>query len=397
MELVLERQRTHEVDEYLKRYDDAATWLAETLDGNMRSEFVLRYDGQELYGRDGRPMGPIFESALEDAATMTLKNPGLAFELRRRRIELDEYEEMIGMADGERPNTMVVVSDFPPELMDSSEDVGGYNVSRKTTFLRVITRDEDGNIRLQTQTLDRSDRAGLESIYHRFGVKPAEGELLGQRIQAELTPFEHSFLLQELTDLYDKALSSRGGAWRAGRPITEDINTYDFVRTQHELVDYFVRAQIEDPVEAEKLRYDVAALLEKRFRLRTYPAEMTDVTGPVVAGYPPIAQEARMAGMEARDAGKNFSGCGLTTKSKQQNGPESPGLESLEDAGYGNKADEEDEGGGGEVPEFVRCANKKCRQLVPSKEVVKKDSWCCPKCSYEVDICSGRVICEGKG
>jgi hypothetical protein len=41
----------------------------------------------------------------------------------------------------------------------------------------------------------------------------------------------------------------------------------------------------------------------------------------------------------------------------------------------------------------IRCI--KCKQKVPSKKVVKAESWCCPKCKYEVDICTGAIICPG--
>ncbi|MEO5627745.1 MAG: hypothetical protein ABIQ89_02555 [Candidatus Saccharimonadales bacterium] len=39
---------------------------------------------------------------------------------------------------------------------------------------------------------------------------------------------------------------------------------------------------------------------------------------------------------------------------------------------------------------LIRCI--KCRKYVKKKEVVKKQSWCCPKCKYEVDICNGKEI-----
>ena len=41
----------------------------------------------------------------------------------------------------------------------------------------------------------------------------------------------------------------------------------------------------------------------------------------------------------------------------------------------------------------IRCIN--CHKFVAKREVVKPKSWCCPKCKYEVDICSGKVLNGG--
>lgn len=41
----------------------------------------------------------------------------------------------------------------------------------------------------------------------------------------------------------------------------------------------------------------------------------------------------------------------------------------------------------------IRCIN--CRESVNAKDVIKPKSWCCPKCKYEVDVCTGKVIRKG--
>jgi len=41
----------------------------------------------------------------------------------------------------------------------------------------------------------------------------------------------------------------------------------------------------------------------------------------------------------------------------------------------------------------IRCV--KCKEKVPAKEVIKPKSWCCPKCKYEVDVCTGKVLNSG--
>ncbi len=42
----------------------------------------------------------------------------------------------------------------------------------------------------------------------------------------------------------------------------------------------------------------------------------------------------------------------------------------------------------------IRCI--KCRETVNKKDVVKEQSWRCPHCKYEVDICDGKVLHESQ-
>ena len=129
----LHSQQYNQLDHELRVRTDTTTWSAETLNGNMRTGFEFSFDGQELYGEDGGAYTEIFDDAVQEAEIIAQQNPSLLFELRRRLIERGELEDMKAMgqgelhtADGETANTMVIVSDFPPELMDSTEDVGGH-------------------------------------------------------------------------------------------------------------------------------------------------------------------------------------------------------------------------------------------------------------------------------
>lgn len=98
------------------RYNDATTWFAEALDGNLRTKFLFHYNGRELVSEDGRSMGKVFDDAITDAEAIAIANPAFSFELRRRRLEKAEYNQMLAMAAGKAPNTMLVDSDFPQNL-----------------------------------------------------------------------------------------------------------------------------------------------------------------------------------------------------------------------------------------------------------------------------------------
>lgn len=320
--------------------EDTATWLAEVLDGQMRTEVSFLFDGEELYSQDGRPIHNIFADSIEAAEELAQAQPNLAFEHRRRMVEMEEYAQMVEIAKGSRGNTMVVVSDFPEELEDSPEDVGGYNVSRKQTMLRVISRKQDGTISVVTQSLDGSDREGLEAIYHHFGLQPEPGELLGQRITWDnLGPWEQETLADTLREKYDQKLSENyGGAWFAGRSLSHDfsvLNTYEFVREQTDLMGW-IGAHVQGGKEdLDKFLYSVAATMKARYEdmLAGKPERIPVFSGNV---YPiNLEAEIRLAMREAASNGQAFSGCGMTV------GSELSGEEDMAGLGYGNKTNKE--------------------------------------------------------
>ena len=318
-----------------RAYEDAATWGAEALEGNIRTTFRYRFDGKELYAEDGGALLPIFEDALQDAKRIISKHPNLQFELRRRNAELNEYKDMVAMASGREPNTMVTVSDFPPELMEHPHDVGGYNVSRKQTMLRVITREPDGSLIMRSQSLDLSDRKALEAIYNYLGRTPEAGELLGQRIKLQLHSLEQDVLIDRLTGVYDQSLQRQyGNEWYAGRLDARRHNTYDFVRAQHDLLHAVVQARLSGG-SVQELYYNLAAALEKRRRpvfikpdvLQQIPTDSQML----------LMEEMVVAGRQAKVEGKQYSGCGATLR--PEGGAPSVNNE-LNDSGFGNKTEE---------------------------------------------------------
>ena len=317
--------------------EDTVTWLAEVLDGSMRVPTEFRFDGQELIAKDGSNLREIFETSVKKSEQEVRYNPKQAFELRRRRLELDEYHLMVAMAQGLLPNTMVVVSDFPPELMEANNDVGGYNTTRKPTMLRVIMAKEDG-IKMFTQSLDGTDREGLEEIYRSRGFAAQEGELLGQRMHEQLSDEEQQYLVDSLMGTYDRSLARRyGGNWRAGRQQLNADNTYDFVRQQSDLVEAFVAAKLSDPLAAESLRYGLAAAMERRFS-RGMDINVVQSVNRVISGEQNVWQEIQMAGRQAQAEGRTFSGCGMSSKASSESAPTDSGPQGdLSDAGYGDE------------------------------------------------------------
>jgi hypothetical protein len=342
------------LDHELRVRTDTVTWLAETLNGNMRTSFEFSFDGHEIYGEDGGAMTPVFDNAIQSAEIIVQQNPSLWFELRRRIIERGELDDMKAMVrgelltdDGEPVNTIVVPSDFPPELMDASEDVGGYNSSRKQTMLRIITLEANGMIKVATQSLDGSNRRALEAIYATLGKQPEPGELLPQRINLNIPAEWQPKLIDTLTDAHDDSLHEQfGGEWHGGRRPADYRNTYDFANSQHDLVDLFTAEKLVDPVMAEKLRYKVAATAKARYErflsqedefeaimLGSISPEALISVEKIVQGQT-LHRELEREGHKAAVRGDVFSGCGDTVEAE---GESMTVGEQLAQLGLGNK------------------------------------------------------------
>lgn len=289
-----------------RRYNDITTWAAEVLDGSMRTSFEYTFDGQELYAGDGSPMGPIFDKAIEDAYKIAEMEPVLAVEVGRRKTERAEYDDMLEMATGKGFNTMLVISDFPEALKGFGRDAGGYNTQRMQTMARAITRLPDGKIKIVSQTLDKSDRDGLESIYRQFGLKPEPGELLGQRMYMDLSAAEQEGVMDKIVNAYDRTLGLKHGRnFYAGRTPAEMENTYNFVIRQTDLINAYLANDNDDN------KYALAAALDSRWKSNKNFSPSIDIDAPYGA-LTSAQMEMNVAAEISRRMGKTYSGCGYT-------------------------------------------------------------------------------------
>lgn len=374
-----------EYDRQQRARNDAETWLAEVLDGSMRTPFEYSFDGHELYADDGSALGPIFHDSIIDAKRISVETPALSFELRRRSVELGEYEAMLAMCRGELPNTMIVVSDFPAELMNAAEDVGGYNVTRKQTMLRVLSV-SSGKLMMHSQTLDGSDRQALEAIYVDCDAVPQDGELLGQRIHIDVHPEDQSMMTDRLTGIYDRHLTRQhGGEWYAGRPEA-NRDTYSFVRRQHQLINRFVTAELSGGA-SDWDKYNMAALMTKRFAEARQAGEYAFDDDAVIQQFmggvmtQSLDWELQRAGDEARDAGTTFSGCGASAKATSTE-------QQLTEAGYGNQSESSEASTGKKHMSCPFCTAKVYDD--PCARVLK-----CYDCKAKV--VDGQVVSKGDG
>lgn len=306
----------------LQRRNDLETLFAECIDGSMRTPFEYSYDANKdkLFARDGSDIDKIFDDSYVDICKVVEENPNAEFDKRRVAKELGERDDMYAMVKGELPNTMVVVSDFPEELQDYPSNYRGYNISRKQTMLRIVVKNGSSLV-MYSQSLDLSDRRGLEAIYGYLGFEAKSGELLGQRMHLELESKRQQSLIDELQNTYDQELMRRTGKlYNAGIEVNSDeriINTYDFVRSQKDLVGLAVAEVLGFNFNSDKL-YSTIAALQYRYegmKKKNQPSSILSIPKtPAQASllYYSIDMERQRASQEARREGKTFSACGLT-------------------------------------------------------------------------------------
>jgi hypothetical protein len=333
-------------DLHLRAYNNVTTWLAEGLNGSMRTPFEYFFNGQELLSEDGQNLAEFFTEGINEARQLAIDNPMLAFEERRRVIEADELEDMLKMARKELPNAMIVVSDFPEELMDAADDLGGYNVTRKQTMLRVVVWTGE-TIKLYSQSLDGSNRQALEAIYADLGFMPQPGELLAQRMHLNALDSELPFVIDHSMNIYDAELEAQTGyKHHAGQKLLtsrQTIDTYNFACAQTDLVERAI-GQVLIGTFDNKAMYETIATVNERYE---------DACRGVAIATPAIYRanrqlvegefnhllelEIKQAASHARLEGKVFSGCGFTV------GPISgaAAVEQLGEAGYGSKSTED--------------------------------------------------------
>ncbi len=324
----------HLLVERLTAEADGATEFAEGVDGAMFTEFELEYRDGDLFDEHGRSMDEATLNGIESAEEAAADNPELKFEVPRRHLNRQEYLHMLAMAEGRAPNTMVVTSDLPWHLHNAKKDIGGYNITRKQTMEQVsflMPKREDGRIfiKLQTHTLDGSNRKGHDAIYDDLDEKLGPGEALSQRIYKNLTYEQQTGLMKRIVGVYDQSMTEQfGGGWYAGRRPADYRNTYDFVLQQKDIINAYVEAKLGGTLTRDMM-YDLIATMQERFEknakaqklskhvIEMLPADFVytqkgGVWQALKSAGTALWDEVGMAGRAARKAGKTFSACGDT-------------------------------------------------------------------------------------
>ena len=330
-----------EHNEYLRYKNDIETFFGECLRGPMRTPLELFYNPldpeADIRSEADEPLGPIFDESIVDIEQKAAIDSRYGFDVRRRHVERGEYNDMITMMDDEDCNTIVVRSDFPEEVRQMGYSFGGYDIERQQAYLRVIVR-QNNRLLMYSQSLDGSDRDGLEAIGAYVGQGSLPGELLGQRIKLTLDEIEQDTLIDILTSVYDTTLQQKTGIKHyAGLPMyaKAPVDTLAFAKQQADIVNYAVQLRQQGNLSSDK-QYDLIALMHERYDLASHNQsppyiEARNELGHSMLHAQLIDQQSHDAGQRAQAQGKTWNACGLTMAIPQQADLE----DKLGAAGYG--------------------------------------------------------------
>jgi hypothetical protein len=237
------REREFEALHFEMARVDEITDAAERLAAPMESSFEYSLgDENKLYFKN-EAIDTVFINGIAEGERLVQQNPDFEFELRRRKLELAEYYDLVKFASINDPNgdfedIMITISTIPDEVLLGTR-INGYNRARRKTLVRVYEKIE-GGVRATSLSLDLSDRDGLREIARLFNEDIRDDEtseeILARRFLAYSKNLKHS-PAKTVRRVYDEVLEQKyGGNWYAGRQDDKIKNTYDFIVGQPGLV-----------------------------------------------------------------------------------------------------------------------------------------------------------------
>lgn len=263
--------------EYERRLYDEITDAAERVRAPISptQEFALTPDG--LVSARGELLRPVIVTGLAEAQRMTMTNPDWKFEVTRRTIDLEEYDDLECLARaGEGSGAIVSYWLVPDAVRHGNSSVPGYNRERLKMFTRIAMPTRDG-LAIKYRSYDGSYLPGVQAMDELLGF-----EFDPQRTSEQIAS-ERRFLKGPVPDLdeldealrqaYDGTLSrNEGGEWFGGRRPLGVEDVVGFIAGQHGLLQEHmgelskIFAQTADPhirnKRMEPHRYNLAAAMD---------------------------------------------------------------------------------------------------------------------------------------
>ena len=288
---------------------------------------------------------------------------------------------------------------YPDDMTDSEARENGFFVNTKTNVLQLASTNngqytlESAFIEGDTDEADEKYSKVIEKLYSMFGFDISgisTTELLSTPIL-----ISKSLLPNGMIDLVRIQDEIRGNSFFGQKniPISDYIEHAELCRDRESRLEQttldvvrelLLQNHIDSPIEAIQTLYDIV-----KDRVVKYAIKSSDI-------------DAGVFGKEAKPfilAARNFLELGDTSGANIMIN-EALRAAIVEMCGIGNR---KKNGNSADVQENdsnevntgqIKCI--KCRKYVSKKEVVKVNSWCCPKCKYEVDICTGKILNNGK-
>jgi hypothetical protein len=351
------------------------------------------------------------------------------WEKERRFSEIVEemiiHQTLEEIRAGELPEDTNIntASDYPesanPNMVidhDTVWQIGYRSLNRKgMTRQTYFQKNEQGKWRRVVEQVSRSsshDKSSgrlLHSIDPSLRPDLASNEALGMQILGTRREFPNGAI-----SFQQKLDSLAGPNIRYGEDITQNarhLPEYKDLRyisaEREERVERFIKQLADFEREVDKryktgrITYDQKLREMRREQEKIVdkiclvnPAYAVDARGEESARHYELAHMAMVAGHDDI-ARQHFAKAQHTKDPRAGAACGGIGVDEQQAAGLSQEGDEMYD----EAKEQVSLSGKircfKCREQVNKKEVVKKDTWCCPKCKYEVNVCTGKIENSG--
>lgn len=291
-------------------YDEELSLIVEGMDRAARTEFVLkRQDDELVYYKKGEwePYMTMLFTGLAVAKAEAKADPRKQFLVDDALNDIVHGYEMQALKSGEQhvwssPYRHDLEEKYGADFMSSC----GRFPSRKMGFLYRAACDKDGNVVLESQTVDNSDDEAFAAAL----------EVANNDSQAGM---------DDLVRTYDQVLSGkRGSNFYAGRTDVERReNAWDQLRAQRDLIEYFMsgiemiaRGPLKDDAleeAAKRHTYGVWAAFKKRFDGGVVALTSVSDAVPVVHAAM-VSHEVHTAFAQFAAEGRVMVGCGGAIK-----------------------------------------------------------------------------------
>lgn len=194
--------------EHERRLYEEITDIAERVRAPIApmQEFTLSLDG--LVSARGELLRPVMENGLAEARRMALTNPDWQVEVRRREIELDEYNDLESLAHSGF-GAMVSYWPIPDAVRAGNSDLPGYNRDRLKMFTRISVATPSGVI-IKYHSYDGGYMPGIQAMDRVLGNDDFDASRSSEEIAATrryiVPPDNIDELDEQLRRAYDDAI-----------------------------------------------------------------------------------------------------------------------------------------------------------------------------------------------
>lgn len=418
------------------------TQFRDAVDIEPTNEFQLQ-DGS-VTTADGRSMRELIEKGAAYSGEAAKEDIRMATQHERDKADLYNLDVVEGLRRGE---LYAAVSMHPSEAMARDgkkywEDKG-YRAGMD--FIQLYYKDPHGTLLTATYSVDRSDKRAWRTVFAHHGIEVPAGttsdEWIRHGIRQTVLPSVARDFAGNLRNEYYRTIGKNHQRFSVTsmledrretidlyfdtymRPLAESIYTgqntdvlkqFAVMVLQREEVtkklDAAIRKELIAVANGSKFTAAAGRAMESLIRyavVEDLRRDLADIVGgrqrhtkseALMLAARPIVERMQQLGLQlvrhiatGFSAGRSYGGCRQSISPSGEDGSDAmDNSDKPQDVfgGKGKEAEEDDD-----IPSIIRCIN--CSKLCQKEQVVKKASWRCPHCRYEVDVCDGTIINRG--